>query len=112
MTGEIVYKPWGFEAIWARNTKYVGKILHINAGHRLSLQYHEVKDETIYVLEGTLNLEVNYDKLTMQPGESYRIKPTVVHRFGAGSADVKLVEVSTPELSDVVRVEDDYGREK
>ena len=110
MSSEIQYKPWGYEIIWARNTKYAGKILYINPGHRLSLQYHQVKDESVYVLEGHLGLEVNYEKLILGPGESYRIKPKVIHRFSAGNHPVKLVEVSTAELSDVVRVEDDYGR--
>lgn len=110
MTSEIVYKPWGYEIIWAKSNKYAGKILYINANHRLSLQYHEVKDESIYVLEGNLNLQVNHDNLVLEPGESYRITPKTVHRFSAGDHPVKLVEVSTAELADVVRVEDDYGR--
>lgn len=112
MSNEIVYKPWGYETIWAKNTKYAGKILYINAGHRLSLQYHEVKDESIYVLEGKLKLHINYDTLILNPGDSYRIEPKMVHRFEALDEDVKLVEVSTSELNDVIRVEDDYGREK
>ncbi len=112
MTGEIVYKPWGYELIWARNTKYAGKVLYINPHNRLSLQYHEVKDESVFVLEGKLILHLEDKILELEPGESYRIKPTMIHRFAAGDTPVKLIEVSTAELSDVVRLEDDYGRDK
>jgi mannose-6-phosphate isomerase len=109
-----VPKPWGHEDIWAENKRYVGKILAIRAGKRLSLQYHEVKDETILVLRGRLRLELENDRgeiesLELGPGESRHIAPGRRHRFGA-IEDTELVEVSTPELDDVVRVEDDFGR--
>ena len=108
----IVDKPWGFENRWAVNDKYVGKILHINQGHRLSLQYHRVKDETIYVLSGVLNLHLEDHTEILSEGEFYRIEPGTIHRFEAPKhgADVVLIEVSTPELDDVVRLEDDYKR--
>ena len=109
---KIVKKPWGFEQIWADTDGYVAKILHINPNQRLSLQYHEIKEETVYVLEGTLlNLT---DKCSppqkFKVGSVFHVKPNQVHRFGAGQDTVKLVEVSTPHLSDVVRIADDYRR--
>ena len=111
-------KPWGHEIRWAINEKYLGKILHINPSQRLSRQYHEVKDETIYVLTGILILELGEDEykkpektLILETGESYRIKPRIIHRFAAPSENyVRLIEVSTPEMDDVVRLHDDYGR--
>ena len=111
-----VIKPWGNELIWAESAKYLGKILTIEAGKRLSLQYHKVKDETIMVLEGTLKLEVGSDKynlktLILNPGEKYWITPGLIHRM-SGVTDVKVVEVSTSEGLDVVRIEDDFGRAK
>ena len=106
-----IEKPWGYELIWAETEGYVGKLLHINAGHRLSKQLHVVKEETIYVLKGTL---YNYDKndniQKIMAGEAFHIKPYQVHRFGASEGDVEIIEVSTPHLDDVVRFEDDYGR--
>jgi len=108
-----VDKPWGHELIWAHTDRYVGKILHINAGHKLSLQYHERKDETIHVLSGKLLLVVDEGKglieRTMEVGESYRIVPNTKHRMIAVS-DCDILEASTPELDDVVRLEDNYGR--
>ena len=107
----IVKKPWGHEIRWAVNDKYLGKILHINAGSRLSLQYHEQKDETIYVLDGTAVVHLDGRTHILSQGESLRIKPGQIHRFCAPKETyVKLVEVSTAEIDDVVRVEDDYGR--
>jgi len=108
-----VEKPWGHEIRWAINDKYLGKILYINAGHQLSLQYHEVKDESIYVLEGTLIVK-GADKhiQILEKGDSLRIQPKTIHRFCApNSSHVKLIEVSTPEIDDVVRLQDDYNRE-
>tara|TARA_R100000315_G_C5219412_1_gene131650 strand:- start:667 stop:1011 length:345 start_codon:yes stop_codon:yes gene_type:complete len=105
-----VDKPWGYEEIWAHTDKYVGKLLHIKKGSRLSLQYHEVKEETIYVLKGTLTLITDKDRINLKPGSVYHIYPGDLHRFTASTADVTLIEVSTPELDDVVRVEDDHGR--
>ena len=109
---EIVDKPWGHEIRWAINEKYLGKILYIKAGHQLSLQYHEQKDETVYVLEGALLVKDDTKKvIVLEEGESLRIKPMTIHRFCAPPThDVKLIEVSTPEIDDVVRIEDDYGR--
>lgn len=111
----IVEKPWGHEQIWAKTDRYVGKVLTINPGHRLSLQYHEEKEETIYVLEGVLKVwdSDDEDSFTMHTtGSVVHIKPNQVHRFGAapGESCVKLMEVSTPELHDVVRIKDDYSR--
>ncbi|HEY1252113.1 MAG TPA: cupin domain-containing protein [Thermoanaerobaculia bacterium] len=109
----IVPKPWGREEIFAENERYAGKILHIDAGHRLSLQYHERKDETIFVLEGELALTVEVDgtlrELTLRPGDAHRIRPGVRHRMRA-EKPCRILEVSSPELDDVVRLEDAYGR--
>jgi quercetin dioxygenase-like cupin family protein len=107
-----VEKPWGHEIRWAINSKYLGKILHINAGNRLSLQYHEEKDETIYVMKGTAIVLLDGNTHILSEGESLRILPKQVHRYAASpDGDVKLIEVSTPEIDDVVRLQDDYGRE-
>jgi quercetin dioxygenase-like cupin family protein len=109
-----VDKPWGYELIWAHTGRYVGKILHINAGAALSYQYHRVKEETIYVLRGVLTLHVSDDDspprvLELGEGAAFHITPGLRHRFQA-KADVDLLEASTPELDDVVRLEDLYGR--
>jgi len=106
-----VEKPWGHEIRWAINNKYLGKILHINKGQRLSLQYHDQKDETIYVLEGTAVVILDEKTHILSEGQSLRIQPKQVHRYSAPEdGHVKLIEVSTPEINDVVRIEDDYGR--
>lgn len=109
-----VSKPWGYELIFAHTDKYVGKILHINAGHSLSRQYHRVKDETLYVSQGTLVLEVGpadeVVRCELNVGSGFRVRPGTIHRFVAEES-VDLLEVSTPEIDDVVRLEDDYGRE-
>ena len=108
-----VNKPWGYEEIFANTEKYIGKILFIKEGHRLSRQYHDQKDESITVLSGVITVEFGEkgnDKLVMEPGYSTRIRPGTIHRFCASIGDVKLLEVSTPEMDDVVRLEDDYGR--
>ena len=108
-----VEKPWGHELIWARTDRYVGKVLHIEAGHVLSLQYHKKKDETIHVLTGEIILRTKPgDKLVerrMKPGESFHIAPPLVHQFEA-VVPTDLLEVSTPEIDDVVRLQDRYGR--
>ena len=109
-----VIKPWGCEEIWAENEKYVGKIMTIAPGQRMSLQYHEKKEETIYVLSGELKVWDSQDdenfKL-LNKGQIFHVNPGKVHRFGASNAGpVKLIEVSTPELDDVVRIADDYKR--
>ena len=106
-----VEKPWGHEIRWAITEKYLGKILHINSGQQLSLQYHEVKDESIYVLEGTLLVKDKERVRILEEGESMRIQPGTIHRFCAPHTNhVKLIEVSTPEIDDVIRLEDDYDR--
>lgn len=109
-----VEKPWGHEEIWAETDRYVGKILFIRAGHRLSLQHHEIKDETIRILSGTMAFELQGDDgemvtHTLTAGMAAHIQPHRKHRMEAVT-DVEVLEVSTPELGDVVRHEDDYGR--
>jgi len=108
-----VDKPWGYELIWAHTDKYVGKILHVSKGHALSLQYHRVKDETIHLLSGSLELQTgDGDALqtrVLAPGESFHITVGLRHRMSA-LADCDVLEASTPELDDVVRLEDRYGR--
>jgi mannose-6-phosphate isomerase len=108
-----VEKPWGYELHWAKTDRYVGKVIHINKGHALSLQYHNVKDETIYLWSGKLLFEIEIDgvltKREMQPGEAVHVTPKTVHRMTA-IEDVDVFEASTPELHDVVRLEDRYGR--
>ncbi len=111
-----VDKPWGHELIWARTDRYVGKVIAIQPGARLSLQYHEQKDESLIVTRGVLrlHLEDGAGKIQihdLQPGESSRIPVGRRHRFEALEERVELIEVSTPELDDVVRLEDDYSRE-
>jgi mannose-6-phosphate isomerase-like protein (cupin superfamily) len=109
-----VDKPWGHEEIWAETERYVGKILAIRRDARLSLQYHQLKDESIRVLSGRMRLELEDDAGAMVStelgaGQSARIPTGRKHRFTA-LEDCELVEVSTPELDDVVRIDDDYGR--
>jgi mannose-6-phosphate isomerase len=109
-----VDKPWGYELIFAHTDRYVGKILHVNPGQALSLQYHEVKDETLYLAEGEVELVVEeagaLTSLVLRGGDSYRITPNTRHRMVAGEEGCDIIEVSTPELDDVVRLEDRYGR--
>jgi len=105
----IVRKPWGREVHWAAEKEYVGKILEVKRGKRLSLQYHVRKKETIYVLEGKVRLTLGTKTMIVDPGRSVTIKPKVRHRIEA-LIDSKLLEASTPQLKDVVRIEDDYGR--
>lgn len=109
-----IEKPWGYEEIWACTSDYVGKIIAINKGHRLSLQYHKVKDETIRILEGEMNLEVEHKGeprkvVRLKKDQSYHIPPGTKHRMAAVE-ECLFLEVSTPQLTDVVRLEDDYGR--
>jgi mannose-6-phosphate isomerase len=108
-----VPKPWGYELIFAKTDRYVGKILHVNKGETLSLQYHEMKDETLYVVDGELLLTVESDgdrrELPLRKGEAFHIPPRLIHRMLA-IVDTDVAEVSTPELEDVVRLEDRYGR--
>ena len=111
-----VDKPWGYEIWWARTERYVGKILHVNKGESLSLQYHRVKDETILLQSGKLLFETGAQgeerslrRVEMQPGDVFHITPGTLHRM-TGLEDCDILEVSTPELDDVVRLEDRYGR--
>ncbi len=109
-----VDKPWGYELIWAETGRYVGKILHVRAGEILSLQYHEEKDETLFLLEGEVRMWVGDDveglrEVDLGRGESYHIAPGTLHRMEAVQ-DADILEASTPELEDVVRLEDRYGR--
>lgn len=110
-----VDKPWGWELIWAHTDRYVGKILHVEAGHQLSWQYHEVKDETIFLQSGVLDLETEAEGeerhvVRMNPGDNFHIQPFRRHSMIAVS-DCDILEASTPELDDVVRLSDVYGRE-
>ena len=110
-----VEKPWGYELHWAKTERYVGKLIHVNAGHALSLQYHNRKDETIYLHHGRMAFEIEepgQPRVTreMRPGDRVHITPKTIHRMTA-IEDCDIFEVSTPELDDVVRLEDRYGRE-
>mgnify|MGYP005742526971 FL=1 len=111
---ETIIKPWGKEEILANTRKYVMKRITINPGSRMSLQYHEIKEETIYVVEGVLinwKTEEMQDHFTLMPGETYHVKPGVVHRFGSpNEMRTVIIECSTTELDDVVRLADDYDR--
>ena len=115
MTGRLVEKPWGHELIWAHTDRYVGKVLVIEAGKRLSLQRHEIKDESILVHAGRLRLYLEDDEGVVREhelaaGEARQIPTGRVHRFEAIER-CELIEVSTPELDDVIRLQDDFGRE-
>lgn len=106
-------KPWGHELIFGRTDRYVGKILHVNTGESLSLQYHEMKEETLLVIRGKIKLTVRHGSeerlVMMETGDAFHIPPLLIHRMEAVE-DADIVEVSTPELDDVVRLEDRYGR--
>ena len=109
-----VEKPWGYELIWARTDRYVGKVIHVRAGHALSLQYHNRKEETLLLWSGRLRFELRQDDRArcweMAPGDRVHVAPGAVHRMTA-IEDCDVFEVSTPELEDVVRIADRYGRE-
>jgi mannose-6-phosphate isomerase len=112
-----VEKPWGYEIWWAVTDRYVGKILHVKQGESLSLQYHRVKEETIRIQSGRLLFETRpaaeegpLRRLEMEPGDVFHVTPGTVHRM-TGLTDCDILEVSTPELDDVVRLEDRYGRQ-
>jgi mannose-6-phosphate isomerase-like protein (cupin superfamily) len=111
---KTVPKPWGHETIWAHTDRYVGKVLHIKAGHALSVQYHDRKDETVHLLSGELVYRVqmgdSLEDMRLRKGESFRITPGTIHQMEAVT-DCDVLEVSTPELDDVVRLSDRYGRE-
>lgn len=110
-----VAKPWGEERIFAETSRYAGKLIAIRAGQSLSLQYHNRKEETVHVLEGSLGMEVEIDGqrrvLRLAPGETFHVRPLTKHRMFAEGEDCLVVEVSTAELDDVVRLEDRYGRQ-
>ena len=111
-----VEKPWGYELIWAKSEAYAGKVLFVRTGQSLSLQFHREKDESWYVLEGRAELqlgEAGQAVLTTEivgPGTAFRFRPGTVHRIRAVE-DTTILEVSTPQLDDIVRLEDEYGRE-
>lgn len=113
MSVDRVDKPWGYELRFVRTPRYAGKVLFIKAGSQLSLQYHEKKDEAFFVQSGTLDLVLGKGAeqrvVRLSPGGTHHITPFTVHRFRAVT-DCLLFEVSTPELEDVVRIEDDFGR--
>ena len=113
--GQIVSKPWGYEIIWAHTDRYVGKILHIKKGESLSYQYHVKKDETVRVLSGVLDMDLEVSGVRSRQrfalGDCLHIVPGMKHRMIAVE-DCDVLEVSTPELDDVVRLEDSYGRAK
>jgi mannose-6-phosphate isomerase len=116
--GDLVHrveKPWGYELWWAHTDRYVGKLIHINKGHALSLQYHNTKDETIFVWQGKMLFESRAGDGPLQgremgPGDVVHVSPPTVHRMTA-IEDTDIFEVSTPEVEDVVRLEDRYGRQ-
>ncbi len=110
-----VEKPWGHEVIWAVTDRYVGKVLHVKKGERLSLQYHRQKDETVMVWQGRMRFEyfaegAEPQSKEMGPGEAFHVTPGLRHRMIA-LEDTDIFEVSTTELDDVVRLEDAYGRQ-
>ena len=113
---KVVPKPWGHEVIWAHTDRYVGKILHITAGQALSVQYHERKDETVYLLSGELRYWVKLEgdaelrAMRLSVGDAVRITPGTLHYMEAVT-DCDVLEASTPELDDVVRLTDRYGRQ-
>lgn len=110
----IIEKPWGHELVWAETRDYVAKLLFIRAGESLSLQFHEVKEETLYLESGQCELfagdhENSLERIDFPIGTAFHIKPGLRHRI-AGITDCRIFEVSTPHLNDVVRLEDRYGR--
>ena len=113
---EKVDKPWGHELIWARTERYVGKTLFLKAGESIGLQFHKVKDEAWYILSGRAEVELGgpgermLNSEIVGPGGAFRFPPGTVHRVSAVE-DTTILEVSTPELDDIVRLEDRYGRE-
>lgn len=109
-----VEKPWGYELIWAKTDDYVGKVLHVNKGHQLSLQYHREKEETIFLQSGHMKFMFEetpgaLTEIDMRPGDVHHIPPNRQHRMIA-IEDCDIFEVSTPQLDDVVRIQDSYGR--
>jgi len=116
LKSRTVPKPWGHEQIWAETNGYVGKRMFIQPGARMSLQYHNQKEETVFVLSGTLRIwssEMEDDYIDLPPGGIYHVHPKQVHRFGCphGKYGTSIMEVSTPFLEDVIRLADDYSRD-
>ena len=114
METKIVKKPWGEEVWFAQNEKFAGKVLKVNKGHRLSLQFHRQKQETQFIYKGIAKLTYgetldNLQEIILNPGDKFDINPPMIHRIEA-IEDLEIFEVSTPELDDVVKIEDDYGR--
>jgi mannose-6-phosphate isomerase len=112
MKPKKVIKPWGWELWFAHTRHYVGKIIFIKKGHRLSLQFHRQKHETIYTQKGTWLLIAGSKRRRMKSGDFAVIPPKKIHRFCSPYGDVQLLEVSTPQVKDVVRLHDDYGRSR
>jgi mannose-6-phosphate isomerase-like protein (cupin superfamily) len=111
---ERIEKPWGYEIVFAHSERYAGKVIFVRAGEQLSLQFHRTKDETVYVQSGRIELEIgdpggSLDTEVVGAGHAFRLRPGVVHRWRA-LEDAVVLEASTPELDDVVRLEDRYGR--
>jgi len=111
---KIIKKPWGEEIWFAQNQFYAGKILKVNKGHRLSLQFHRHKIETQLIYKGTAKLTIgtdldNLQEITLNKGDKFDILPPMIHRIDA-IEDLEICEVSTPELDDVIKIQDDYGR--
>ncbi|MDP2729803.1 MAG: hypothetical protein Q8O55_04920 [Dehalococcoidales bacterium] len=108
-------KPWGYELLFALTPKYAGKVIFVKKGHRFSLQYHKEKDESMYIYEGKALMDIEEKsglvQSVVEPGHSVRIRPLIRHRIKA-LEDTTILEVSTPELEDVERLDDDYGRNK
>lgn len=104
-----VDKPWGFELWWTVTDRYVGKLIHVNANEALSLQYHNQKHESMYCIKGQGQITLNDEAVKLEPGVAVVIPPLTRHRLVA-TTDLEVIEVSTPELDDVVRLEDRYGR--
>ena len=115
-TSTTIVKPWGREIVWADCKHYLGKIIEGDAGKRLSLQYHEKKTETMRVLSGSMQIEIqpmhheDYQCVVLGPGQGIHIKPMTIHRVYA-ITDLKIVEVSTCHKQDTMRIQDDYGRQ-
>lgn len=110
MKPKKVSKPWGWEFWFAHSRHYLGKIIFIKKGHRLSLQSHRHKHETVYADQGAWLLWIGKHRRRMKAGDMAVIRPGTIHRFCAPYGDVRLLEVSTPHATDVIRYEDDYGR--
>ncbi len=104
-----VEKPWGYEIVYGLTDRYCGKLLFIREGEQLSLQFHREKDEVVYVQEGRIELEVEGQTEVVDAGRAFRFAPNTVHRWRA-LENTTILEVSTPELDDVVRLDDRYGR--